>query len=73
MDRDLLESEVRMLHIGVLESRSLIDKHRCLIAELEEVGRDTAAAKAELDALRHQLRLREADLDCVRTKLGQVE
>jgi hypothetical protein len=73
MNRDLLESEVRLLEVGVLESRSLIDEHRCLIAEREEVGRDTAGAKAELAALRHQLRLREADLDRVRTRLEQVE
>jgi hypothetical protein len=61
MDRDKIESDIRLLDVRVLEIVALVAQQQHVIATLERIGRDTRAANdalAELLAVqRHRGRI----------------
>ncbi len=73
MTRNSLETDLRLQDLRVLESRSLIERQRSFIDKLEEEGRDTTLAREVLSKLLELHRLREANLESLRSEPKQTQ
>jgi hypothetical protein len=73
MDQTAIESEMRLLNVRLLEIEALVAQQQRVIATLDELGRDTKAAKGALSNLLDLQRHRTAELGNLREKLDRMK
>lgn len=73
MERKEIERHLISVERQVLEGQEYVAKQRALIAELEEVGRDTSHARRMLMAMLELLRLSEADRERLHNELERYK
>ena len=73
MEREAIESEMRLLDVRVLEIEALVSQQQHVIATLDEIGRDSRAARDALADLLALQRSREAELGKLRKQLDRLK